>query len=199
PTTPVKDPKVMVDDNIIPFNNVYCNFILNVAPNREGLVDDNAVAALKEIGKLWKNEGALPQLPANDGPVISSNIAKFKATNSSWSNDMNIMDFANDDNFRTSWQSNSSVEQPWIEIDLGAEQPFNLITVAEGGHRSNIRRYRIEYMRHNVWKPLISNENGKKIKVDRFSRVWGSKIKIIVDEYLSPPAIAEIGVYNERD
>ncbi|MDR0430252.1 MAG: alpha-L-fucosidase, partial [Tannerellaceae bacterium] len=39
PTTPVKDPKVMVDDNIIPFNNVYCNFILNVAPNREGLVD----------------------------------------------------------------------------------------------------------------------------------------------------------------
>lgn len=91
PTTPVKDPVVMVNDNIIPLNKAYCNFILNVAPNRDGLVDDNAVAALKEIGRLWKNEGSLPQLPPNDGPIISTNIAKFKSTNSSWSDDMHII------------------------------------------------------------------------------------------------------------
>ncbi|MDR2920010.1 MAG: alpha-L-fucosidase [Tannerella sp.] len=197
PTTAVKDPKAMVNENIVPFNKVYCNFILNVAPNRDGLVDDNAVKALKEIGKLWKNEGPLPQLPPNDGPVISSNIAKFKPANSSWSNDMNIMDFANDDNFRSAWQSNKSVKQPWIEIDLGTEQPFNLITIAEGGQKSNIRKYRIEYMQNNEWKPLVNNGNEKKIKVDRFNQVWGSKVKIYVDEFVSPPAIAEIGVYNE--
>lgn len=198
PTTPVKDPKVMVNDNLVPFNKVFCNFILNVAPNRDGLVDDNAVASLKEIGKLWKNEGALPLLSPNDGPVISSNIAKFKPTNSSWSNDMNIMDFANDDNFRSAWQSNKSVKQPWIEIDLGTEQPFNLITIAEGGRKSNIRKYRIEYMQNNQWKPLVNNGNEKKIKVDRFNQVWGSKVKIWVDEFVSPPAIAEIGIYNEK-
>lgn len=198
PTTPVKDPKAMVNENIIPFNKVYCNFILNVAPNRDGLVDDNAVASLKEIGKLWKNEGALPPLSPNDGPVISSNIAKFKPTNSSWSNDMNIMDFANDDNFRSAWQSNKSVKQPWIEIDLGTEQPFNLITIAEGGQKSNIRKYRIEYMQNNEWKPLVNNGNEKKIKVDRFNQVWGSKVKIWIDEFVSPPAIAEIGIYNEK-
>jgi alpha-L-fucosidase len=96
PSSPVKDPATLVNDNLIPFNKVWCNFILNVAPNRDGLVDDNAVAALKEIGKLWKNEGAMPKLPPNDGPIISSNIAKNKPANSSWSNDMNIMDFAND-------------------------------------------------------------------------------------------------------
>lgn len=198
PATPVKDPKVMVNENIVPFNKVYCNFILNVAPNRDGLVDDNAVKALKEIGQLWKNEGALPLLAPNDGPVISSNIAKFKSTNSSWSNDMNIMDFANDDNFRTAWRSNKSVKQPWIEIDLEKEQPFNLITIAEGGEKSNIRKYRIEYMQNNQWKPLLNNGNEKKIKVDRFNQVWGSKVKIWVDEFVSPPAIAEIGIYNEK-
>jgi alpha-L-fucosidase len=199
PTTPVKNPQTLVNDHLIPLNKAYCNLILNIAPNRQGKIDDNALAALKEIGKRWKNEGPLPPLPANDGVIIESNAAKFKPANSSWSNDMNIMDFANDDNFRTSWQSNSSVQQPWIEIDLGAEQPFNLITITESGHRSNILKYRIEYMLHNEWKPLINNKNEKKIKVHRFSRVWGNKIKITIDEHHSPPSIAEIGLYNERD
>ena len=198
PTTPVKDPQKMVEDNIIPFNKVYCNFILNVAPNRDGLVDDNAVAALKEIGKRWKNDGVMPKLPNNDGPVISSNIAKNKPTHSSWSDDMNIMDFANDDNFRTAWRSNPTVKTPWIEIELGVEQPFNTITIAEGGNRSNIRRYRVEYMENNVWKPLLTGNNDKKIKVERFRQVWGNKVKVIIDQYESPPAIAEIGVYNEK-
>ena len=58
PSTPVKDPVKMVNDNLIPFNNVYCNFILNVAPNRDGLIDDNAVAALKKIGGIMETRGA---------------------------------------------------------------------------------------------------------------------------------------------
>ena len=197
PATPVKNPTTLVNDNLIPFNKIWCNFILNVAPNRDGLVDDNAVAALKEIGRLWKNEGKMPKLPPNDGTVISSNIAKNKPANSSWSYDMNIMDFANDDNFRTSWRSNITVKTPWLEIDLGVEQPFNTITIAEGGNRSLVRKYRIEYMANNTWKPLVTGSNYKKIKVERFDTVWGNKVKIIFDEFEAPPAIAEVGVYNE--
>jgi alpha-L-fucosidase len=198
PHSPVKNPETLVNNNLIPVNKIWCNFILNVAPNRDGLVDDNAVAALKEIGKLWKNEGIMPKLPPNDGPIISPNIAKNKPTNSSWSYDMNIMDFANDDNFRSAWRSNPTVKTPWIEIDLGAEQPFNTITIAEGCNRSNIRKYHIEYMVNNVWKPLATSVNDKKIKVERFEQVWGNKVKVIIDEYEAPPAIAEIGVYYEN-
>ena len=201
PTTPVKDPVKLVNDNLNPFNKAWCTFILNVAPNRDGLLDDNAVAALQEIGKLWKNEGAMPKLPPNDGPIITSNLAKHKPTNSSWSNDMNIMDFANDDNFRSAWRSNPSVSTPWIEIDLGVEQPFNTIIISEGvsrNNRTNIRKYRIEYMENNVWKPLITGDNDKKIKIERFNPVWGNKVKVIIEAYETPPAIAEIGVYNEK-
>lgn len=32
--------------------------MLNVASNRDGLFDKNAVAALKEIGKIWYNDNA---------------------------------------------------------------------------------------------------------------------------------------------
>lgn len=199
PTTPVKDPVAMVNDNIIPFNNVYCNFILNAAPNRDGLIDDNAVAAFRKIGQLWKNEGAVAALPRSEAPIISSNIAKFKPANSSWSWDMQLMDFANDDDFKTGWESNKSVAKPWLEIDLGREQPFNMITITEKNNKNDIQTYTLEYMVNNEWKTIFSGTKIDIIKINRFSRVWGNKVRIRIEGYKATPTIAEFGVYNERN
>jgi len=144
PTTPVKSPAKMVNQNLIPLNKAYCNFILNVAPNRDGLMDDNALAALKEIGKMWKNDGQIAVLSEETGaPIISPNIAKFKPTNSSWSNNWEIMDLANDDNFYSAWKSNLAVSKPWLEIDLEEYQPFNMITIVE--KKAYINKYRLQY------------------------------------------------------
>lgn len=199
PTTPVKDPVAMVNDNIIPFNNVYCNFILNAAPNRDGLIDDNAVAAFRKIGQLWKNEGAVAALPRSEAPIISSNIAKYKPANSSWSWDMQLMDFANDDDFKTGWESNKSVAKPWLEIDLGREQPFNMITITEKNNKNDIQTYTLEYMVNNEWKTIFSGTKIDVIKINRFSRVWGNKVRIRIEGYKATPTIAEFGVYNERN
>ncbi len=196
PAEPVKSPASLVNDNIIPLNKVYCNFILNVSPNRDGLIDDNAVKALGEIGKLWKNDGPLPPLPAAEAPIISSNIAKHRPCNASWSNDMWIMDFANDDDFSTAWTSNKSVKQPWYEIEFNEQKPFNMITIAEG--QAHIKKYHIEYNDKGAWKPLLSSDNDKRIKIHRFAKVSGGKIRIIIDASDAPPSIAEFGVYNER-
>jgi len=106
PVTPVKSADQLVNDLLDPLNKAWCNFILNVAPNRDGLIDDNALQALAVIGKKWKNEGPLAPLPPTIMPVISSNIAKRQPAEASWSDDMNIMDFATDDNFHSSWESN---------------------------------------------------------------------------------------------
>jgi alpha-L-fucosidase len=199
PATPVRDPRKIVNENIIPLNNAWCNFILNVAPNREGLIDDNAVAALKEIGKLWQPAGSRSAgLPECDRPVISPNLAKHVRSSSSWSQDMHIADFANDDDYTTSWHSNPAIKEPWIMFDLGTEQPFSMITVAEGGDESRVRKYRIEYMEHNVWKTLLTGEDDNKIKVRRFEPVWGNKVKITFERFVAPPIIEEIGIYSEK-
>src|SRR5882724_1408458 len=92
PTDKLKDPSMLVKEDIVPFNNAWCNFILNVAPNRDGLIDDNALAALAAIGSQWKNEGPVSRLPDGEAPIISSNIAKKQPANASWSDDMWIMD-----------------------------------------------------------------------------------------------------------
>lgn len=199
PKTPVKDPVKLVNDNIIPFNKVYCNFILNAAPNRDGLIDDNAVAAFRRIGKLWKNEGALNNLPKNEAPIISSNIAKFKPANSSWSWDMQLMDFANDDNFKTGWESNPLVSKPWLEIELGNnEQPFNMITITEKNNKNDIQSYKLEYLHNGKWQTVFSGVKSDVIKTHRFDKVWGSKVRISIEESKGSPTIAEFGVYNER-
>jgi len=196
PTTPVKDPVKLVDEILVPLNKAWCNFILNVAPNTDGLIDPNAVKALEEVGKRWKNTGAMPALPPAIAPIISSNIAKFQRSNSSWSDDMNIMDFANDDRFTTSWQSNSTVKQPWYEIDFDKAQRFNMISIVEDG--SNIKKYHLEYEDNGAWKPLAKGEGEGRVKIHRFDSVWGGRVRIVIDEFSAPPAIAEFGVYNER-
>lgn len=196
PTDELKKAEFLVNDNIVPFNKAYCNFILNVAPNTDGLIDNNALEALKAIGKIWTGKPVDAKLPAFDAPIVSTNMAKHKPSNSSWSDDMWIMDFANDDNFNFSWKSNPTVKVPWYEVDLLKVESFNMITVADS--KSTIKKYRLVYENNGEWKTIFSGENPDKIKIHRFDRVWGGKVKIIVDEFSGQAEIAEFGVYNEQ-
>src|ERR1700754_397863 len=196
PKTAVKDPKVLVNEDIVPYNKIYDNFILNVAPNRNGLIDDNALTALAEIGRSWKNDGRVAVLPPTEAPIIASNIAKRKPANASWSDDMNIMDFGNDDNFHSSWQSNPTVKQPWYEVTFPRDQSFNTVVITE--ETANVSRYRLEYWREGGWKTLFSGEKKGRVKIHRFDRVWGDRVRIVMEGFETPPAIAEFGVYDER-
>lgn len=196
PTTPVKDPRMLVKDNLELFNQSFCNFILNVAPNRDGLIDENAVAALQEIGKLWKDDQKTPRLPKYDAPIISSNIAKHQPSNSSWSDDMWIMDFGNDDDFKTSWRSNPTVTNPWYEIEFPRSHSFNTITIYDTN--KSFQEYELVYECNGIWKTLFKGRSMDRIKVHRFDRIWANRIKINITNFSSPPSIAEFGVYNER-
>ncbi len=196
PAEPVKSAASLVNGNIIPLNKVFCNFILNVAPNRDGRIDDNALRELQAIGKLWKNEGALPKLPSADAPVISSNIAKHQPCNSSWSDDMWIMDFANDDDFTTAWTSNKSVSEPWYEVLFDQDKEFNMIVITES--KPTIKKYRLQYYANGTWHMILTGDNNRRVKIHRFNRVKASRVRILIDEFTAPPSIAELGVYREE-
>jgi alpha-L-fucosidase len=206
PTSAVKDPRTLVEEDIVPYNKIYDNFILNVAPNREGLIDDNALGALAEIGKLWKNDAPAVVLPPTEAPIISSNIAKHQPAGSTWSDDMNIMDFGNDDDFKSAWRSNPAVKEPWYAVSFQREKAFNMVVLTEaevtagvgatGG--GNIISYRLEYRSNGVWKPLLSGDKPGRVKLHRFATVWGDGVRVLIDRFAAPPAIAELGVYEER-
>ncbi|RYY61770.1 MAG: carbohydrate-binding protein [Chitinophagaceae bacterium] len=196
PTAPVRDPQKTIDELIRPLNENSCNFILNVAPNRDGLIDENALAALKAIGTKWTNEGPTAKLDPLDLPVTSSNIAIHQPANSSWSNDMDIMDFANDDDYKTSWQSHPSVKEPWLEIQFNTEKAFNCVVIAEA--KTNIEKYRIDYWDGTAWKTLVDAGERGSIHLHRFSRVWSSRVRVTVLASKTPAAITELQVFDER-
>jgi len=196
PKVPVRKVNEIVDSLIRPLNNVSCNFILNVAPNRDGLIDANAIASLKAIGHIWKNEGPTATLPALALPVISSNLAINMPAKSSWSDDMNIVDFANDDNYSTSWISNKEVHMPWAEIDLRREKAINTVVIAEAG--SNITDYVLEYWDGTAWKIIFEGSNRERIKIHRFERVWTNKARIRILKSIQQASIAEFQVFDER-
>lgn len=200
PTMELPSAESIVNDNIIPKNKVGCTFILNVAPNTDGLLDENGVKRLEEIGEIWKNDGKSVKLADAPAPIISTNFAKNRHATGSWSYDCEIHDFANDDNFSTSWISNTVVESPWIMIDLGSPKSFNTISLSFEND-FNLDSYALDYRQGDKWVEIFNGEaiTPRRVKIHRFDTIEGDAVRLRTTKPQNAEvAIAEIGVYDEK-
>ena len=198
PNKETRSPEAMVNDNLVPMNKVGCTFILNAAPNTDGLLDDNALASLRQIGRLWKNDGNRVQVAETGAPITASNIAKGCHATGSWSDDMNIHDLVTDDNFKTAWYSNPMVKNPWIAVELGNTQPMNAVVIT-GVKDGQLRKYSVECRVNGEWKKVFEGEapTDRRVKIHRFDRTYADAVRVNVDEADADLAIAQIGVFNE--
>ncbi|WP_336833424.1 alpha-L-fucosidase [Sphingobacterium siyangense] len=198
PNTPVKNVNELVEKFVIPYNNAYCNFMLNVAPNSDGLMDQNALDALKTIGTLYKNKPNYSSLPSYQAPIVDHNMAKQVPSYSSWSEDMNIMDFANDDNFGSAWVSNPAVKgEVWYELDFERSKAFNSVVITEG--KDNPSQYNLSYLKDGKWHPIaVTAVQQGRIKIFRFDEVLGQKLRFSIKPEKGHAVVNEIGVYQER-
>ena len=173
PTTPeLKTAEFIVKENVHPMGKVFCNFMLNVAPNRDGLMDDNAVKRLKEIGALYTKRGHVADLGHFEDAINVPNIAIGKPVEGTWSYDCQLFDFINDDSFKTAWYAHNSVKNPNVTISLGSEQPFNAIVITDV-ENDDMQEYTLEYRSNNVWKTIFTGKakNAKRVKYHRFDTV----------------------------
>jgi len=198
PNDELKDVDKIVAENIIPYNNAYCTYILNAAPNRDGLIDPNAVDAMRRIGMIWNNTGHLVDIPDAPEPIIDINVAIGRSCDSSWSDDADLMDFANDDNFRTCWVSSPMVANPWWKVELDRKTAVGMVVVTEG-EGSKMSGYTVEVLDDGVWRSVVScvvspSDSGR-VHICRFEPVDAEAVRLrfrAVDNILS---VAEIGVY----
>lgn len=197
PTDELKSPEMIVNENIIPYNKAYCTFILNSAPNRDGLMDDNSLAALKKIGEMWQNTGHMVDVPTCDDPIIERNIAINRPCESSWSDDMMIMDFANDDDFTTQWDSSPFVDKPFWEVTLDKNSTASMIVITEKV-AGCLQKYILEYQANGEWHELFNGQapNRNRVKIHRFTPVQADAVRIRVQESKGNPQIVEFGVYE---
>ena len=204
PTDTVKSAEWLVNANLIPLNEAHCNFILNAAPNRDGLIDDNAVAEFKKIGQLWKYPGKATKLDIDRSPIITSNLAKGKPMDSSWSFDTHISDYANDDNFHTAWVSYDSVKDPYLEVLLGEETTVSAIGFAEladvpyyyKAEKTRIGSYEIQYFTQGEWKTLPVEQQDEFVRIHRCpENILASKVRVVFHDCAKGLAISELLVY----
>lgn len=201
PTAPVRDAKQIVDEWLRPFNASHCNLILNAAPNRNGLLDDNVVARLAEIGRLWKPDLPTPKVaPAFE--VYMPNLAKDRPAFASSLADASGPDLAVDDNLRTCWQADAGHAPHWLEVRLDIPTTIDTIALVEArglddyGDASRIRGYRIEAMTGGQWHTIATGDTPRRFEFMRVPPVSVERVRLHLDAS-APPGIASLGLYEQ--
>jgi alpha-L-fucosidase len=201
PNEKLRSAHQVVDEWLVPFNQKHCNLILNVAPNRDGRFDPNAVERLAEIGRLWAHPEPLPAFePAI--VITTPDLAFGEPSFASSSADTTGPDLANDNDPGSYWICDEGQSSGWLRLDLKGPVTFNTVAVVEPtyldsyGRASRITSYRVEAYRDNAWAPVMTSESTK-VAVHRVQRTTAERVRLMIQGADKPPGIAEFGLYDE--
>lgn len=163
------------------------NLLLNVPPDRRGLIHPTDSARLMEFRKV---------IDAS----FSNNLtkgAKAKADhirgNSSIYGEKNLFD----GNFDTYWTTDDGQLSASIEITLNKEQAFNRVMLQEYiplGQR--VKAFSIEYWDGSGWQQLDKQTTIGYKRIIRFPTVTTSKLRVNIEDALACPVLNEISVFK---
>ncbi|MFZ2340457.1 MAG: alpha-L-fucosidase [Bacteroidales bacterium] len=161
------------------------NLLLNVPPDRRGLLHENDVASLIGFRELREKEFAI-ELAA--GKKAASDVSRgkgYKAGN------------VNDGDPSTYWAAPDEVTSGSIVIDLGTETGVNRILIQEYirlGQR--VQEFRVEAFADGSWQTLIDGTTiGYKV-IRKFPVVSTSKIRVTISKSKAAPLISNIELYR---
>jgi len=163
------------------------NLLLNIPPDRRGLLHENDVKSLIAFNELRKKEFET-NLAAGMNIKTSSKRGKgYEGSN------------VNDGNPDTFWATKDSETTGDVIIDLGKETEVNRVLIQEYiklGQR--VQEFIVYAYENGEWKFLIDGTTiGHKI-IRKFPVVKTSKIKITIAKSLACPVISNIELYRSQ-
>ncbi|KAF1007268.1 MAG: hypothetical protein GAK28_01907 [Luteibacter sp.] len=200
PTSELASASTIVEDWLKPFNQNHCNLILNVAPNRDGRFDDNAVARLAEIGRLWKPEGSVATID-RQVTITTPNLAAGRPAWASASDEAVGPDLAFDDNPRTFWLADRGKDEAWVEVRFDAPVVFNTVSVVEPLHEdgygdtSRIAAYKVQAWRDGAWTDIASGGTPSAYQFHELPPTRAQRVRIWMRG--RQPGLSELGLYDE--
>ncbi|NQT24508.1 alpha-L-fucosidase [candidate division KSB1 bacterium] len=120
PTANLMSVNSIVSSNLNYLEPRWCTFLLNCPPNSNGLLDENIVNRLVEVGENWSPDLSRPALPAQE-PQIENVILPVSASATS-GNAFHAIDAVNDRFYYSVWESSANLPQS-ITLNLGLEIP----------------------------------------------------------------------------
>ena len=168
-------------------NKYYSNYLLNAAPNDKGLMDDNVVARLKEVGdvlKLSKPLRSIPEIhkPHQNVTAKVSSTLKQKGVTAENTLDCNLF---------TVWRPGKDDENPWIELDFGKRETFNCFSM-HAGYKKTIQKYAVEAFVKNKWVHLFTGGPATFHEKNTFKEIKAQKYRLKVLEKQGVPEIFEL-------
>jgi len=203
PKEKMKSPTRIVDEWLIPFNKSYANLILNVAINPYGLIDDNAVEVLKEIGEKVKSLPQLTKLPKYQVQVISENLALDKEIYSDVFSRTLGPDKANDGSFQSYWQPHTDEKKVALEVRFQEFTKVNKVVFTEMigtkryGDKSKVESFEIECYQNDEWVVVSSGNSTHKVQKAVFKEMNTKRVRLKLNCFEPYVQIAEFGIYNE--
>jgi len=174
----VKSPEKLLD---IYYSSVGRNsvLLLNIPPDKRGLIHENDVRSLKNFRTLI------------DKTFANNLLKNAKAT---------IKDYKKivDNNYKTYWITNGRDTTATIEFDLKTSQTFDVLQLQENiaiGQR--IEQFVFEYFNNNEWKKAAEATTVGYKRILRFKPVTASKVRLRIISSRLNPTLAEIGLYKQ--
>jgi alpha-L-fucosidase len=163
-----------------------CNFLLNISPNRQGLLDQSVVTSLTEFGnavsQTFGTNLASGASVANDGGTSN-------ATG-------HAPDLTLDGNLDSSWQPTGVTGA--LAFTLPSTQTFDVISVQEDlniGQR--VRSFGVDSWNGSAWTQIAAEPViGHKRLIRLASPVSTSRIRLRITSSRATPTIAEFGLYR---
>ncbi len=183
-----EEPKSLAELIEIYFNSVgrNCVLLLNVPPNREGRLDSEDVARLREfrayLDAIFGRDAATRQV------ATASNV-RGRAPEYAGER-------ALDGDLETYWATDDTVRRVALEIDLNVTARFNVIRLQEPiqlGQR--VSAYRLQVEREGRWETVVNGTTIGHKKLDRIDTVTARRVRLLIDGARACPLIAEVGVH----
>jgi alpha-L-fucosidase len=161
------------------------NLLLNVPPDRRGLLHENDVKSLMAFRELLKKEFKEELAKGMSVKVTSDRGKGYEGSN------------VNDGNPETYWATDDSQTTGDIIINLGKKTEVNRIILQEYiklGQR--VQEFKVAAFINKEWQPLIDGTTiGHKV-IRKFPLSNTSKIKITISKSKACPVISNIELYR---
>jgi alpha-L-fucosidase len=162
------------------------NLILNLPPDRRGLINEKDVESLRGMRAIL--DATFARNLAADGWARASGVRRgsdrFAAAN------------VLDGDPGTAWSTNDGVTGGSIEISLAKEETFNVVRVSEAialGQR--VESFEIEAWVDGAWHPVFQGTTIGPRRIVRFPAVTSDRVRFSIGSALGPPVIDELGVF----
>lgn len=162
-----------------------CVFLLNITPDKRGLIPAKDSTNLSQMGRIIRES-------------FADNLAKKAQVTTDGVDVMNILTDLSD---QTSWIGKEKPEAHIIELQWNNPQTFNCVLMQEdiAKYSQRIEKYSVEALIGNKWKKIASGETVGYKGILRFPTVTSKFVRIIFDEVRVAPTLTELGIYNVQE